>query len=263
MSKAKSTVQSAPDKGVVVFSDLDGTLLDHDGYSFEAAKPALADLAQCGIPIVPSTSKTLAELENLSAAIGLSAAAIAENGAAIRFADGTIDRAISRADILAALSDLPNAIRSCMTCFCDMSVDRIVALTGLDRQSAAQAAAREASEPFLWQGDAAGLADLTARLDADNLQVTQGGRFFHIVPPRDKAQAMQTMLAQYKRQPQSWALGDGPNDVSMLLAADRAALIANHHLDTQSLLPRQHQLHLTTRQGSAGWRDAIAVFLAA
>ena len=150
-----------------------------------------------------------------------------------------------------------------MECFCDMSIERLVALTGLDRPSAEAAAAREASEPFLWHGDAAGMADLTARLAAHDMQVTQGGRFFHIVPPRDKAAAMQAILAQFDAPPQSWALGDGPNDVSMLLAANRAALIANHHLNTKSLLPRHHQLHITRREGAAGWCDAIAVFLAA
>ena len=139
----------------------------------------------------------------------------------------------------------------------------IVPFDAKQRGPAERAAMREASEPFLWHGDMAGLAALGNVLAAHDLQLTQGGRFFHIVPPRDKAAAMQTMLARFDAPPQSWALGDGPNDVSMLLAADRAALIANHHLNTKSLLPRHHQLHITRREGAAGWCDAIAVFLAA
>ena len=154
-------------------------------------------------------------------------------------------------------------MRGAMQCFCDMQSNEIAQLTGLDAQAAAQAATREASEPFLWQGDAAGLTALSAALAAHDLCVTQGGRFFHIVPPRDKAAAMEIMLAQQARRVESWALGDGPNDVSMLLAADRAALISNRHLDTQRLLPSGHQLYLTKREGSAGWREAIAVFLSA
>ena len=150
-----------------------------------------------------------------------------------------------------------------MQCFCDMEIDEIAALTGLDHSSAERATMREASEPFLWHGDMAGLAALGDILAAHDLQLTQGGRFFHIVPPRDKAAAMQTMLAQFDAPPQSWALGDGPNDVAMLLAADCGALIANRHLDTQSLLPGDHRLYLSGREGAAGWCDAIAVFLAA
>ena len=176
MNNAKVTIGGALNGDAMVFSDLDGTLLDHDGYSFEAAKPALVALAERAIPVVPSTSKTLVELEILSVEIGLSGAAIAENGAAIRFADGTIDRAVTRADIFAAISDLPNSISSCMECFCDMSIERLVALTGLDRPSTEAAAAREASEPFLWHGDAAGMADLTARLAAHEQQREQQQR---------------------------------------------------------------------------------------
>ena len=263
MTQANAQPDAAASQNIIVFSDLDGTLLDHDDYSYAAAMPALAALAERAIPVVASSSKTLVELEKLSAEIGLSGAAIAENGAAIRFADGTIDRAVSRDDIFAALETLPPAMRAKMQCFCDMQIDEIAVLTGLAPNAAADAAAREASEPFLWHGDIEGLADLTARLAAHDLQVTQGGRFFHIVPPRDKAAAMEILLARLAVRPEAWALGDGPNDVSMLLAADRAALIANHHLDTESLLPRHHQLHITHRQGSSGWRDAIAVFLAA
>ena len=78
----------------MVFSDLDGTLLDHDSYSFEAAKPALAALVERAIPVVPSTSKTLVELEKLSVEIGLSGAAIAVKWRRNQIADGTIDRAV-------------------------------------------------------------------------------------------------------------------------------------------------------------------------
>ena len=47
----------------LVFTDMDGTLLDHHTYSFEAAKPALKALEEKDIPVVPTTSKTFAELQ--------------------------------------------------------------------------------------------------------------------------------------------------------------------------------------------------------
>lgn len=259
----EANLQSAALTGnrVVVFSDLDGALLDHDGYSFEAAKPALAALAEHGIPIVAISSKTLHELEAIAPEIGLSEAMIAENGAVIKFSDGMIDRAVSRVAIWAVLDTLSEDLRSSMQCFCDMETEEISDLTGLDNTSAARAAMREATEPFLWHGDEAGLEMIGAKLALKDLQIVQGGRFFHIVPPRDKAAAMKIMLAQFEEQPESWALGDGPNDLGMLLAAKRGALIANPHLDTRSLLPDDHCLYLSSREGAAGWCDAIAVFL--
>ena len=49
----------------IIFTDLDGTLLDHDTYSWEPAAAMLAELQRRGIPVVLNSSKTLAELERL------------------------------------------------------------------------------------------------------------------------------------------------------------------------------------------------------
>lgn len=247
----------------MVFSDLDGTLLDHDSYAFDAALPALAQLAARDIPVVPVTSKTLAELAPLMQAMQLSGAAIAENGAVIKRADGVIDAAMGSEHVHAALGALPSELRDGVYCLADMDVAGIAALTGLTQDAAALAAKRDATEPFLWRGagDAPPPA-LAAHLAEYGLRLTRGGRFFHIVPPRDKAVAMGALLADYDALPQSWALGDGPNDVAMLLAATRGALIANPHVDTKALLPAGHTLYLSTAHGPSGWRDAIEVFLA-
>ena len=51
-----------PTPAFVVFSDLDGTLLDHSTYSWKAAAPALAALRDRGIPLILASSKTSAEI---------------------------------------------------------------------------------------------------------------------------------------------------------------------------------------------------------
>ena len=53
----------------LVFTDMDGTLLDHHTYSFDAAKPALNALDEKNIPVIPTTSKTFAELQPLRKSI--------------------------------------------------------------------------------------------------------------------------------------------------------------------------------------------------
>ena len=67
----------------VIYTDLDGTLLDHHTYSFEAALETIHALRDRGVPIVPCTSKTRAETAELMSAAGLSGPMIVENGAAI------------------------------------------------------------------------------------------------------------------------------------------------------------------------------------
>ena len=49
----------------VIFTDLDGTLLDHDTYEWKEAEPALDLCKKLGVPVVFVSSKTRAEIEVL------------------------------------------------------------------------------------------------------------------------------------------------------------------------------------------------------
>jgi mannosyl-3-phosphoglycerate phosphatase len=66
----------------VVFTDLDGTLLDHNTYSWDAARPAIERLKLCEIPLVLVTSKTRAEVELWRNQLGNHHPFVIENGAA-------------------------------------------------------------------------------------------------------------------------------------------------------------------------------------
>ena len=50
------------DQPILIFTDLDGTLLDHHSYEFSSNKPLLSTLKAKGIAVVPNTSKTFSEL---------------------------------------------------------------------------------------------------------------------------------------------------------------------------------------------------------
>lgn len=76
----------------LVFTDMDGTLLDHHTYSFDAAKPALNALDEKNIPVIPTTSKTFAELQPLRKSIGLDGPFIIENGAAVFIPHGFLSK---------------------------------------------------------------------------------------------------------------------------------------------------------------------------
>lgn len=47
---------------LLIFTDLDGTLLDHESYDFTPARPMLARLAAMRAPVVLASSKTAAEI---------------------------------------------------------------------------------------------------------------------------------------------------------------------------------------------------------
>ena len=67
----------------LVFSDLDGSLLDHYSYSYEAALPQMEALERAGIPLILVSSKTRAEILILREELANRHPFIVENGAAV------------------------------------------------------------------------------------------------------------------------------------------------------------------------------------
>ena len=72
----------------LIFTDLDGSLLDHHSYSFKPAVEMLEKLESKGIPVIPITSKTMAELLPLRKLLNNHHPFIVENGAAIYIPHG-------------------------------------------------------------------------------------------------------------------------------------------------------------------------------
>ena len=75
-----SIIRKSP---ALIFTDLDGSLLDHDSYSFAPAAPLLNNLETEYIPVIPTTSKTFAEVQKLRVKLNNRHPFIIENGAAI------------------------------------------------------------------------------------------------------------------------------------------------------------------------------------
>lgn len=244
---------------IMIVTDLDGTLLDHATYSFDAARPALEAVRQAGLPLILASSKTAAEVATLSATLGLGdTPAIVENGAGIyrpgsaQESTGTYER------IRACLNDLPSHLRAQYIGFGDLSAAEVAALTGLSEAAAGLAKARHFSEPGTWRGSAAELATFKTHLSAHGFTAQQGGRFLTLSEGRSKADAMRE-LAQELGAEQVIALGDAPNDRAMLEAADIGIIVANPH--GTPLPPLQGEavgrIRRTKEPGPAGWNAAV------
>ena len=83
--------------GAVIYTDLDGTLLDHHTYAFDEALETIKALKDRGIPIIPCTSKTRAETLSLMQAMDIDGPIIVENGACLLYTSPSPrDRSLSR-----------------------------------------------------------------------------------------------------------------------------------------------------------------------
>lgn len=249
---------------LLVVTDLDGSLLDHHDYSFDAARPSLDLIRQRGIPLVLCSSKTRAEMEVLQRQLALDHPFICENGAAICFPgdDGVSVEPLAppRSEVLSVLARLRREQGFRFTGFHDLSVEEIASITGLPVDAAALAAAREYSEPLRWEDSEERKQAFLEALEEHGLAALQGGRFLSVAGPSDKGTALRTLRQRYAGDATVIALGDSPNDESMLAAADIAVIIRSER--SESLAPAGPQRVVRTRQhGPSGWQEAMSALL--
>lgn len=272
---------------LLLFTDLDGTLLDHYTYSAGAAQPALNALAERAVPWIPNTSKTFAELEPLRLALAHTGPFVVENGAAIylprtsRWSSAeplasdrkplASDRKLlasdgdyrtkcfgrERDDLLEQLEPYRKQYR--FRGFSEMEADELVSLTGLQPEEAQLALERKYSEPLFWQDSEEALDKMRASVRAAGLKLVRGGRFVHLMGQHDKADAlkwMRDLISRQGRQPLVVALGDGENDLDMLNAADIPVVIRSpvHPPITPE---NTENLILTEETGPEGWNRAV------
>ncbi len=266
-----------PPNNILIFTDLDGTLLDHHNYSARPAARLIERLYdQRTVDIIPVTSKTQSELLWLRNSIPLqNIISVTENGSVIHACGSSPldddDRAhciilgIRYCAILEQIAKLPQRLRKHITGFADMSVEQVMAATGLVMDDARRAQEREATEPFLWSGSDTELSALREILIEENIQVQRGGRFFHLTGQATKEHAMAKIKGAFvKKNPDfeiiSIALGDGPNDLAMIEAADFGVIIPNP--DGVTIETAMPNVRTAPVPGPKGWVMAVQEILA-
>lgn len=250
----------------IVFTDLDGTLLDHATYSFAPAVPALERLGALGIPVILASSKTAAEIAPLQRELGLDRyPAIVENGAGVLWPGETDAQEAARYDRLrAAIHQIDR--EGLFSGFGDWSAAEIARRTGLDTAAAGRARQRRFSEPGLFRGTQAQLRAFVDGLREAGLDARMGGRFLTISTPVTKAAHMDEITARWFGHGEDVlriALGDAPNDIEMLQAADIGFIVANPaHAPLPELAgEKTGRILRTGKTGPFGWAEAIGGFL--
>lgn len=271
-------------QNLIVFTDMDGSLLDHYTYSHTEADALLAQLENIGVPVIPNTSKTRAELEQLRTELANPHPFIAENGAAVflpkqifkQQPPGTESdshywvKAFSapRSCWQALIAKQSTGMEHAFVTFEQAGVSGIIEMTGLDKDKAALAGSREYGEPLKWLGTDEEAALFFSALKQQGAQILRGGRFSHVSGKCDKGTALNWLSEQYAQlfgsAPISIAIGDSQNDIAMLEAADYAAVIKSP-VDPASKLhvkkDAASQLVYSTEYGPKGWAETVTSIL--
>jgi len=262
---------------LAVFTDLDGTLLDHETYAWEPAAEALDQCRRLGVPVIMVSSKTRAEMDVLRDELRLDWPFVSENGGGIAFPpscrpappveavpvgkDRVWPLGVRYEVVVRALREIRKGLGlGTLRGFSDMTVEEIRQRTGLSEQGARLAAQREYDEPVVVEGLTDRERDgLIRAAEERGLQVAAGGRFLHLFGSCDKGVAVSRVTAWLR----TWipglrtmGLGDSPNDLPMLRVVDVPVLIRSSRNVTE-MLRAIPGIRITEAAGPAAWNRAV------
>jgi len=257
----------------IIFTDLDGTFLNHDDYSFLGAKEALSKISEKKIPLIFTTSKTRVEVELLQKKVGIKEPFIVENGAAIFIPKNYMNLDFSFLDSFnnyyifqlgktySQILDFYNKYKYqfALKGFSDMSEDEVSSLTGLNLENSSYSKQRDFTEPFILE-DESKIQELKELALSYGIKITKGGRFYHLLGEgQDKGVAVKKaikILSEITNESfRTIALGDGENDIEMLKSVDIPIVIKNHK--DEYLETNIQNIQKSTLKGSFAWNEMV------
>jgi mannosyl-3-phosphoglycerate phosphatase family protein len=259
---------------LVVFTDLDGTLLDHKTYSVRAALPAIDLLIRRNVPIIPVSSKTAQEIRRWVRLLDLEGTFISENGCGVCMPSGCLserpDRAVDHEGewkislgkdihkVRRGLQELSVEAGFTYRTLDQMTAEELASLTGLAGEELEHCLAREYDLPFVIMGDF-DLGEIEKTAASKGYHFTRGGRFYHLTGGCHKGDAVKLLADLYRREkadPLFVGIGDSFNDLSMFDAVDRAYLVQKPDGTYDSLVPKDRAKRVSGA-GPQGWRAAV------
>jgi len=262
---------------VIVITDLDGCLLDPVTYDYGEALDTIYMLQKMDIPIVFCSTKTRVEQEYFRNRLGIKDPFIVENGAAIfipinYFKNVKIDYhkiheyyqvieyGIPTKEIIKRISDLISNYKEYIRLLHRMSIEEIMAITGLPREQAGLARIRDYSLVF-YPLDRYRVNELIERIKARGLRViTGGGILYTVIGDHDKGLATRKILELYRMEYGdiiSIGIGDSIIDVPMLKEVDIPVILGNNIDPGKYNLVKNKNLIIIREKGPTGWSKAI------
>ena len=262
---------------LIIFTDMDGTLLDSDDYSYDPALPRLEWLKARQIPVIPVTSKTREEVETFRRQMDLTDPFIVENGSGVfipldygkfelpqgeevdnyRLLQLGCSYVMARAGLKAIAQTLGRPLKG----FGDWTVDQINALTGLSAADAHQAKAREFTEPFRTPKNVP-TDKLKQTVHEMGFQLVVGDRFSHLIGSEaGKGRAVRQLTQLYQSNlPEgvhltTIGLGNSPNDLGMLENVELPVIIPGSKGPHPGLSERNWPV--APAPGPEGWAMAV------
>jgi mannosyl-3-phosphoglycerate phosphatase len=264
----------------VIFTDLDGTLLDRGNYSYEAAADSINFLKDREIPVIFCSAKTRQEQEYYRQKMGIFHPFIVENGGAIYIPEDyfrfqykynlkkdnyyIIELGISHKKIRQVIEKIRVENRIDIKGFDDLTVQQISAVTGLNIDMAAKAREREYDEAILPLPDIHENKRMLDTIIKAKLNYTSGGSLYEVMGNNDKGKAVSILSELFRRQfgeIVTIGIGDNLNDLPMLQQVDMPYLVQKPDGQWEETVIKDKKLSRIAGIGPNGWTKVIVEFV--
>jgi mannosyl-3-phosphoglycerate phosphatase len=266
----------------VIFTAVEGALLDPSSKSWLGAADALAELERRRVPLVISTQRTRAQLEPLRRKLEHSHPFISESGGGLFIPDGYfavhLDRAERRGryfcvpfgrphdDAIDALQQISSQTGIEVVGISQMTARELARNTGQSPHEAELARQREFGERFFFAGATEeGINRFVAACASQKWTVVRGEPLCELRAGHSEGQAVRYLMRLYRKSRMrigSVGIGSDAVDLSLLTAVDRAIVLPkrNGYLDPE-VVARLQKFSRGERPGPEGWERAVLSLL--
>jgi len=256
---------------IIVFTDLDGTLLHRDTFQFDTIKDYIKSLINKGVIIIPNSSKTETEIEKFNEELGVNLPFISENGASIHglnlitsnFPDKLIVSREKEELLRIFENKVPEKLKQKCFQISKMSKKDQENILGQKDEKLKNALNRKYTLPFLFKGDKNEKNRLLKLLNTNSLTLQEGGRVSNLCDNVNKVKSMNRVvkiLKNIKEKIITIAVGDNHNDLDMLKNCDIPCLVFNDQFKLDQI--NIDNLIFSNKPSPEGWADVIKKALA-
>lgn len=263
----------------VIFTDIDGTLLDSYFPDLNRAKKLVEKTLQNGIHLILCSSKTELEQDLIRSNIQLKEPFIVENGGATIIPLGyfkkskfnhskkfqnkyIIETGGSSSKIRSLLKKIRTKHKINFKGTSDLSIAELSKITKLSEDYAKRMIKRKYSETIV-QIDSKDMPNFVINVEELGLKVIPGGQYFDITLGNDKGTAAKILMDIFRKEYENnvifFGIGDSKNDESMLSLMNLPILVQKSDTSWQNL--RIDSLQKVNGIGTKGWEVALEIIL--
>ena len=264
-------------KSYLIFTDLDGTLINHQSYSLGVNDKIIKKLTQNSHQVIINSSKTFTEIKKLVSKLYLSNMPFSsENGAFVFFPKKIFTRPtrsvsherywklqLTKLTSRQWYTYLKNQQKNFQFDIAqDIPKNTLQKITNLKNTTGMLD--RMGSQLIIWKDSKYQLNKFYSKLRTTAAgTINKGGRFLQISSPCNKRIATRIIIHNYKVhfhdkiEKKIIALGDSQNDKSMLNFCNYTCVIHNPHSAPPNIISSKKNVYKTIKKSPQGWVEAI------